>query len=94
VAPRATRSYSLDVVDLDARGFIHWHVTGIPARTRSLTASSRVGHQGKNDFGRIGYGGPCPPRGSQPHRYRFTLEALGPRGRVLSVARLTGRYNR
>jgi hypothetical protein len=33
-------------------------------------------HQGKNGFGRIGYGGPCPPRGDRPHRYVFTLYAL------------------
>ena len=31
--------------------------------------------QGKNDFGRIGYGGPCPPRG-KPHRYFFKLYAI------------------
>jgi Raf kinase inhibitor-like YbhB/YbcL family protein len=29
-----------------------------------------------NDFGRRGYGGPCPPRGHGPHRYYFRLHAL------------------
>jgi Raf kinase inhibitor-like YbhB/YbcL family protein len=38
--------------------------------------------QGKNDFGKTGYGGPCPPRG-KPHRYFFKLYALD---EVLSLA--------
>ena len=32
--------------------------------------------EGQNDFGRTGYGGPCPPRGPGPHRYFFRLHAL------------------
>jgi Raf kinase inhibitor-like YbhB/YbcL family protein len=32
--------------------------------------------EGRNDFGRIGWGGPCPPKGSDPHHYVFTLLAL------------------
>jgi Raf kinase inhibitor-like YbhB/YbcL family protein len=32
--------------------------------------------QGRNDFNRIGYGGPCPPPGDGPHRYFFRLYAL------------------
>jgi len=39
--------------------------------TQNLTGG---GLQGKNDFGKIGYGGPCPPSGT--HRYFFKLYAL------------------
>jgi Raf kinase inhibitor-like YbhB/YbcL family protein len=66
-------------------------------------------HQGKNDFGNIGYGGPCPPSGT--HRYVFRLYALDTRldlgasatrrdlleaihGHILAEGRLTGRYQR
>lgn len=35
-----------------------------------------VGISGRNSFRRTGYGGPCPPPGDPPHRYRFTLHAL------------------
>jgi Raf kinase inhibitor-like YbhB/YbcL family protein len=66
--------------------------------------------QGKNDFGRTGYGGPCPPRGG-PHRYFFKVYALdadlvlGPgatkadlvrkmSGSILAQGELMGRYTR
>jgi phosphatidylethanolamine-binding protein (PEBP) family uncharacterized protein len=32
--------------------------------------------EGENSFGKQGYGGPCPPKGDQPHRYGFTLYAM------------------
>ena len=35
-----------------------------------------MGQSGTNDFGKAGYGGPCPPRGHGPHRYFFKLHAL------------------
>jgi Raf kinase inhibitor-like YbhB/YbcL family protein len=35
-----------------------------------------MAREGKNDFGKTGYGGPCPPRGHGAHRYFFTLSAL------------------
>ena len=72
--------------DPDAPGgtWTHWIVWNIPAQTSSLPeavpASQETiaggARQGKNDFGRIGYGGPCPPPG-KPHRYFFRLFALG-----------------
>lgn len=91
--PEGTQSFALFVDDPDAPHgiFRHWGVYDLPANRREL----RVGEgnqevpdfrQATNDFGKIGYGGPCPPRGSGPHRYRFHLlaldvEALGVRKR-------------
>lgn len=91
--PSGARSFSLTMVDLSV-GFLHWRVSSIPGRLRSLKAGARVGRAAPNDFGQRGYGGPCPPSGSPPHRYQFTLRALGPGGRVLATARLLGLYAR
>jgi Raf kinase inhibitor-like YbhB/YbcL family protein len=62
--------------------WVHWVIYNIPAGTDHLAeavpASERLDNgalQGVNDFGKIGYGGPCPPRG-KPHRYFFHLYAL------------------
>lgn len=82
--PAATASLALIVTDPDApRGiFTHWVLYDLPAETRALPEGlPGVGQlpdgalQGRNDFGEIGYGGPCPPPGS-PHHYIFTLYAL------------------
>lgn len=82
--PAGTASFALIVADPDApRGtFVHWVLYDLPATVRALpeglpglgqlTDGSR---QGRNDFGEVGYGGPCPPRGSA-HHYHFTLYAL------------------
>jgi Raf kinase inhibitor-like YbhB/YbcL family protein len=79
-----TRALALIVEDPDAPGgvFTHWVLFNIPAGFRQLgegvPAQEQLqtgGIQGKNDFGRIGWGGPCPPRGT-PHRYVFTIYAL------------------
>jgi Raf kinase inhibitor-like YbhB/YbcL family protein len=92
--PLGTRSFSLWVVDLDTHPpFRHWTVTGISPTARRLAVGSRTGRSRRNDFGRVGYGGPCPPPG-QTHRYRFRLIALGARGRVLGAATLVGTYRR
>lgn len=73
--PEGTRSFALIVDDPDAPGgtFRHWGAYDIPASARSLGGSFG---QATNDFGKTGYGGPCPPQGHGPHRYRFKLLAL------------------
>ena len=83
--PSGTKSFVLIVEDPDAPvgTFTHWVVYDIPAERDALPeALPSRGEledgtkQGINDFGRIGYGGPCPPRGHGPHRYFFILRAL------------------
>lgn len=82
--PAATASFALIVTDPDApRGtWVHWVLYNLPAETRALPEGlPALGQlpdgalQGRNDFGEIGYGGPCPPSGA-PHHYVFTLYAL------------------
>jgi Raf kinase inhibitor-like YbhB/YbcL family protein len=82
--PAGTVSFALIVTDPDAPGrtFVHWVLYDLPATTRSLHEGVQLlgqladgSRQGRNDFGKIGYGGPCPPPGS-PHHYVFTLYAL------------------
>lgn len=77
-APSGTRSLALIMDDPDApKGiFTHWVVYDLSADLTELGEGSTHGVQGRNSFGRSGYGGPCPPPGDQPHRYRFTLHAL------------------
>jgi Raf kinase inhibitor-like YbhB/YbcL family protein len=76
-APAGTRSFALILDDPDAPHgtFTHWLLYDIPAATTELTDQA-LGRVLQNDFGRAGYGGPCPPVGHGPHRYRFTLHAL------------------
>ena len=80
--PAGTRSFVLVVDDPDAPVGVwnHWLLFDIPAAVHSLAQGYRpgsLGVSGKNDFGKPGYGGPCPPRGHGPHRYYFKLYALG-----------------
>jgi hypothetical protein len=77
-APAETKSYVLIVDDPDAPvgTWNHWLLYDIPASTTSLAEGGAAGLSGKNDFGRPGYGGPCPPRGHGPHRYFFKIFAL------------------
>jgi Raf kinase inhibitor-like YbhB/YbcL family protein len=65
--------------------FTHWVIFNIPAGSGGLTEAVPVkaelpdgALQAKNDFGRTGYAGPCPPPG-RPHRDQFTVYALGSR---------------
>jgi Raf kinase inhibitor-like YbhB/YbcL family protein len=77
-APAETKSYVLIVDDPDAPGgtWNHWLLYDIPAATTELAEGGSAGLSGKNDFGRPGYGGPCPPRGHGPHRYFFKVFAM------------------
>ena len=83
-APAGTRSFALIADDPDAPvgTWTHWIIWNIPAQTTALPEgvpmveeSTDGARQGRNDFKRIGYGGPCPPPG-KPHRYFFKLYAL------------------
>ena len=76
--PAGTKSFALVVDDPDAPSgtFRHWGVIDIPPSARSLGARERAGTEVVNDFGKRGYGGPCPPQGHGPHHYHFKLFAL------------------
>ncbi|MDX1982689.1 MAG: YbhB/YbcL family Raf kinase inhibitor-like protein [Bryobacteraceae bacterium] len=80
-APAVTRSFALIVEDPDAPAgtWNHWLLWDIPATMHALpealVAPGGV-RAGTNDFGRPGYGGPCPPKGHGPHRYFIRLHAL------------------
>lgn len=88
-APEGTQSFALSCFDPDAptgSGFWHWVVVNIPADTTSLALGAGDPAAGtlpagalqtRTDFGAPGYGGPCPPQGDHPHRYMFTLHAVG-----------------
>ncbi|MGA7915779.1 MAG: YbhB/YbcL family Raf kinase inhibitor-like protein [Candidatus Acidiferrales bacterium] len=82
--PPATKSLALIVDDPDApnRTVVHWVIYNIPPDSRGLQEAVprdkklRDGSlQGKNDHGKIGYSGPCPPHGAV-HHYFFKLYAL------------------
>jgi hypothetical protein len=85
--PAGTKSFAVTVYDPDAptgSGWWHWVVFNIPATTTSLPAGAgdpagkmpAGAVQSRTDFGKPGYGGPCPPQGDKPHRYVFTVYAL------------------
>lgn len=76
--PSGTKSFALVIDDPDAPSgtFRHWGVFDIPASARSIDGSHRIGTEVNNDFGKSGYGGPCPPKGHGPHHYHFKLFAL------------------
>ena len=82
--PSGTASLALIVDDPDAPSgtFTHWLLysilatrTSLPEGVEKVAEVKDTGRQGKTDFGKVGYGGPCPPAG-KPHRYRFKLHAL------------------
>lgn len=112
-APRGTVAFALIVDDPDALGFNHWVIFDISGGTHGSlpegVTPNAIAAQGRNDFGRAGYGGPCPPSGT--HHYRFTLWALSSRlnlsgtpsaaqvrtaltTKILAQTYLTGTYTR
>jgi Raf kinase inhibitor-like YbhB/YbcL family protein len=76
--PHGTQSLALFVHDPDAPGgdFIHWTVWNISPTTTVIAEGSKPSDatEGQNDFGKTGWGAPCPPSGT--HRYFFELYAL------------------
>ena len=82
--PDGAKALALVVDDPDASGtFTHWVVYNLPVSPPGLeegaSLSDRLSEglrEGLNDFGEQGYGGPCPPRGADAHRYFFRLFAL------------------
>lgn len=89
-APAQTKSFVIIADDADAPRevpFVHWILFNIPASVHEIEAGiakktevylgrSVVSFQGKNDFGDVGYDGPCPPKGHGVHHYSFRIYAL------------------
>jgi Raf kinase inhibitor-like YbhB/YbcL family protein len=82
--PANTESFALIMDDPDAPPGtrVHWVLCNVPADARELPERvprqeqlASGARQGQNDFGKVGYSGPCPPPG-KPHRYFFKLYAL------------------
>ncbi len=88
-APEGTKSFAITVYDPDAptgSGWWHWVMFNIPVSVNELTANAGNLESGlapdgsiqsTTSFGRLGYGGACPPEGDKPHAYIFTVFALG-----------------
>jgi Raf kinase inhibitor-like YbhB/YbcL family protein len=117
--PAATQSFVLIMDDPDAPvgTWVHWVLYNLPANVKELAEGQEKreqlangASQGRNDFRKIGYGGPCPPPG-KPHRYYFKLYALATKlgleaaatkadiehaiqDHVLGQTELMGRYGR
>jgi len=83
-APEATKSFAVSIIDPHpvANNWIHWLVINIPAETSHLEegASGKSLPPGakelNNSFGKHGYGGPQPPKGTGEHPYVVTVYAL------------------
>jgi hypothetical protein len=80
-APKEARSLAIVCSDPDAPNGVwyHWAIFDIPRDAPELhehCTSDGASPQGRNDFGKTGYGGPCPPRGHGRHHYHFELFAL------------------
>jgi len=116
--PEGTRTIALISDDPDAPmgTWVHWVLFNLPAETRELAENvppdgtlPNGAKQGLSDFGKIGYGGPCPPSGT--HRYFFKIYALDTEidlpagakkaqlvktmeGHILGQGQLIGKYKR
>lgn len=116
--PEGTQSLALIMDDPDAPAgvWVHWVLYNLPAGSGGLPEAVPTdaqladgSRQGKSSWGRMGYGGPCPPSGT--HRYFFRLYALDTaldlaagaskeqllqamEGHVLAQAELMGLYAR
>ncbi|MDO9579625.1 MAG: YbhB/YbcL family Raf kinase inhibitor-like protein [Bacteroidales bacterium] len=116
--PDGTKTFALICDDPDAPmgTWVHWvlfnlpeNVLELPENVLKMEVLKNGARQGKNDFGRIGYGGPCPPSGT--HRYYFKIYALDKKldskpgitkkellktmeGHMLAEGQLMGRYKR
>ena len=116
--PKGTKSIALISDDPDAPvgTWVHWVLFNLPPDAASLDENvprqetlPNGARQGKNDFGKIGYGGPCPPSGT--HRYFFKICALDTlldlppgskksdllkamEGHILGRGQLMGKYKR
>jgi len=116
--PDGTKTFALICDDPDAPmgTWVHWVLFNLPGNILELSENvpklevlKNGARQGKNDFGKIGYGGPCPPSGT--HRYYFKIYALDKEldskpgitkkellkameGHILAEGQLMGRYKR
>ncbi|MCH7974794.1 MAG: YbhB/YbcL family Raf kinase inhibitor-like protein [Bacteroidetes bacterium] len=116
--PEGTKTFAIICDDPDAPmgTWVHWVIYNLPADINELSENippseilTNGAKQGRNDFGKIGYGGPCPPGGT--HRYYFKVYALSKElmvesgitksellkameGHILSEGKLMGRYKR
>lgn len=116
--PKTAKTIAIIADDPDAPsgGWVHWVLYNLPSENigfvENLPATENLkagGFQGKNDFGKIGYGGPCPPSGT--HRYIFKVFAVDTelalpagaaraeveqamQGHILSQGQLMGTYGR
>ena len=83
-APEGTRAFAVICHDPDAPlvspngtyGFVHWVLYNIPKTVTHLAEATDQFTKGKNDFGKLGYGGPMPPEGHGRHHYYFWVLAL------------------
>lgn len=118
-APSSVQAFALIADDPDAPAgtWTHWVLYDLPSSTTSLNEGLSKSEQlpdgskqGRNDFRRVGYNGPCPPAG-KPHRYFFKVYALDQklnikpgaarneieksmRGHILAQGEYTGTYKR
>ena len=113
--PAGAQAFVLFVDDPDGGDWVHWSIYNLPAGAAGLPQAlphnaelPDGSRQGKNSWGKLGYGGPCPPSGT--HQYVFRLYALDAplsleagaakealframEGHILAQAQLVGLYS-